>query len=147
MVTQPNWIGIQAFASVPRIPKMRLLPLRWLLDAGVLVAGSSDFPCASQDPLDGIRGAVLRRTVRGAVREPDQRIELFEALALYTRKAAEVCGCLDRCGTLEVGKRADLVVLEGPLGHAGQLEGARVRATVVGGEVVFGLPGRRPGAA
>lgn len=145
VVTQPNWLSTPAFASAPAIPGLRCLPLRWLLDAGVKVAGSSDYPCASQAPLQGIRDAVQRRTLRGEVLEPDQRIALSEALALYTRSAAEVCGCLPQRGTLEVGKRADLVILDGPLQHAGHLEGAQVRATVLGGAIVFGRPGERRG--
>ena len=77
------------------------------------------------------------------MREPDQRIDLREALTLYTRAAAEACACLDRCGTLEAGKRADIVVLDGPLGAGKDLDSARVRATVIGGEVVFGGGFRR----
>ena len=59
---------------------------------------------------------------------------------MYTRVAAEVTGCADRCGTLEVGKRADVVVLDRRLAE-GALDTVRVRATVVGGDVVFGDPG------
>ena len=54
---------------------------------------------------------------------------------MYTRAAAEACGALDRCGTIEPGKRADLVVLEGSLEH---LDDLRVRATLVAGEVLHG---------
>jgi len=116
---------------------LRNLPHRWLLDAGVTVAASSDFPVAGFEPLDGIRSAVARLTTRGVAHEPDQCIELDEALAAYTRVAAEVVGIGDRAGTLEPGKRADLVVLDGRL-SAETLSEARVRTTILGGEVVFG---------
>lgn len=146
VVTQPNWLSTPAFASAPAIPGMRYMPLRWLLDAGVPVAGSSDYPCTCQAPLAGIRDAVQRRSSRGEALEPDQRIELHEALAMYTRTAAEVCGHGAQRGTLEVGKRADLVVLDGPLQGEGDLTDARVRATVIGGDVVFGRVGERVAA-
>ena len=141
VVTQPNFVSLPAYGSAPSISGVRNSPLRWLLDAGVKVAGSSDFPVAGFAPLAGIQAAVTRRTARGHAYEPDQCIAIEEALALYTRTAAEVCGCLDRCGTLEVGKRADLVVLDGPLPAAKQLDSTRVRATIVGGELVFGSLG------
>jgi hypothetical protein len=133
VVTQPHFVTLPAFASAATIPGLGQLPLRWLLDAKVKVAGSSDYPVAGFDPLDGIRAAVHRRTSRGEAHEPDQRVELHEAIAMYTRTAAEVCGWLDRSGTLEVGKRADLVVLDRALRGASDLEGARVRETVIGG--------------
>jgi predicted amidohydrolase YtcJ len=135
VVVQPHFVTLPAMGDAPAIPGLANSPLRWLLDAGVRVAGSSDYPVASFAPLDGIRSAVARRTSRGRVLGPDQRLSAEEALALYTRGAAEACGILDEAGTLEPGKRADLVVLDGPLAS---LDGRAVKATVIGGEVVFG---------
>lgn len=140
VVAQPNFMSLAAFGNAPPIPRVRNSPLRWLLDAGVKVAGSSDFPVAGFDPLDGIRAAVSRRTARARVYEADQCIGLDEAVAMYTRVAAEVCGGLAECGTLEVGKRADLVVLDARLSLE-TLPDARVRGTVVGGDVLFGTLG------
>ena len=139
VVAQPHFMSMPPYATAPSIPGLRNAPLRWLLDAGAKVAGSSDFPVAGFEPLDGVRSAVSRKTSRGHVYEADQRIELDEALVLYTRAAAEACGHLDRCGTLEAGKRADLVVLDAPLGSGKELDSARVRATVIDGEIVFGV--------
>lgn len=144
VVTQPHFMSLPAFGSAPRIPGVRNTPLRWLLDAGVKVAGSSDFPVAGFDPLDGIRAAVTRRTAHGSTYGPDQRIAVGEAIAMYTRVGAEVCRCLDRCGTLEAGKRADLVVIEGSF--EADLDAVRVRSTVIGGEIVFGRPERSASA-
>jgi predicted amidohydrolase YtcJ len=138
VVTQPGFTSVPAFATAPAIPGLPSIPLRALLDAGVQVAGSSDYPAAGLDPLDGIRAAVTRRTARGHVREPEQRIGLEEAVTMYTRSAAEVSGCADRCGTLAAGKGADLVVLDGPLAEGPTLASARVRCTVLGGALVFG---------
>lgn len=138
VVTQPHFMSLPAYESAASIPDIRNAPLRWLLDVGVTVAASSDHPVAGYAPLDGVRDAVSRRTPRGREYEPDQRVTLDEALAMYTRHAASVCGCLDRCGSLEAGKRADLVVLDGPLASASHLANARVSATVLAGETVFG---------
>jgi predicted amidohydrolase YtcJ len=140
VVAQPSFLGLPAFGDAPSVPRLPGLPIRWLLDGGVKVAGSSDFPVIGFDPLDGIRRAVTRVTGRGTAYEPGQAVTLDEALAMYTRAAAEAAGSLERCGTLEAGKRADVVVLNRALATADDLEGARVKATVIGGKVVAGAP-------
>lgn len=137
-VTQPGFVTLPALSMAPTIPRLRTLPVRWLLDAAVLVAGSSDFPVTQLDPLQGIRAAVERRAATGEQREPDQCIELDEALTMYTRTGAQVSGCLKDCGTLEVGKRADFVVLSDKLTAPEQLATMRVRATIVGGSLAYG---------
>jgi predicted amidohydrolase YtcJ len=133
VVAQPHFLSLPAFGSAPKIPGLGTLPNRWLLDHGVVVAGSSDFPVAAFSPLDGIRSAVTRRTARGRVLEAEQAVSVDEALAMYTRSAARVSGCATECGSLEAGKRADFVVLDGDLAAE-----ARVRGTVIAGELVFG---------
>jgi predicted amidohydrolase YtcJ len=137
VVTQPYFTMLPTFASAPSVPGLRGIPLRWLLDAGVKVAASSDFPVAGFNPLEGLRAAVSRRTARGHVYEADQRVSLDEAIAMYTRTAAEVSGFDDR-GTLAAGKRADLVVLDRALASDDDLERVHVHATVLGGALVFG---------
>ena len=137
VVAQPNMLVMAATADAASIPGLPFVPLRQLLDAGVLVSGSSDYPVVDFDPLLGIRSAVSRRNARGIVREPAERITVREALRIYTRDAAEVCGVLDEAGTIEVGKRADFVVLDGDIDDA---ETLRLRRTVVGGEVAWVNP-------
>ncbi len=132
VVSQPELVRLPTLAHAASIPGMRYMPHRWLLDAKVKLVGSSDHPVAGLDPLEGVRAAIDRRTVRGHAHEPDQAIDLDEALLMYTRTAAEVCGVLDRCGTLEVGKRADLVVLDTPL-DLHTLARAKVANTLIGG--------------
>jgi predicted amidohydrolase YtcJ len=139
VVTQPAFLGLPTFATGPSIVGLGTIPLRMLLDAGVTVAGSSDYPVATFDPLAGVRAAVTRRTPGGREHEPEQRVSLHEALTMYTRSAAELSGCLDCAGTLAPGKRADLVVLDRAL-DAASLGAARVRATVIGGDLAFGSP-------
>ena len=56
--------------------------------AGITVAGSSDAPVITPDPLTGIRDAILRRTAAGQVIGPDERLAARDALALYTAGGA-----------------------------------------------------------
>lgn len=132
VVSQPELVRLPTMSHAASIPGLRYAPHRWLLDAKVKLVGSSDHPVAGLDPLEGVRAAVDRRTMRGHAHEPDQAIDLDEALLMYTRTAAEVCGVLDRCGTLETGKRADLVVLDVPL-DGQTLASAKVASTIIGG--------------
>jgi len=107
--------------------------------AGICVAGSSDAPVITADPLLGIRDAVLRRTGSGRVLGPGERLAVRDALALYTTQAAFALRQERDIGSLEPGKLADFVVLDrNPLAAAPeQIVDARVLATVVGGQPVF----------
>jgi predicted amidohydrolase YtcJ len=107
--------------------------------AGIPVAGSSDAPVITASPLVGIRDAVLRRTRRGQVLGPGERLTAQDALAMYTRAAAFAMHRENEIGTLEPGKLADFVVLDGnPLDvdpeRIGDIE---VLATVLGGSPVY----------
>jgi len=107
--------------------------------AGIRVAGSSDAPVITADPLVGIRDAALRRTGKGRVLGPGERLAVRDALALYTTEAAFAMHRERDLGSLEPGKLADFVVLDrSPLDTGPeQITDIRVLATVVGGEPVF----------
>jgi predicted amidohydrolase YtcJ len=107
--------------------------------AGIRVAGSSDAPVITADPLVGIRDAVLRRTASGRVLGPGEQLAVRDALALYTTEAAFAMHRERDLGSLEPGKLADFVVLDrSPLrAEPGQIAGIRVLETVVGGQSAF----------
>jgi hypothetical protein len=107
--------------------------------AGILVAGSSDAPVITADPLVGIRDAVLRRTSSGRVLGPGERLTVRDALALYTTEAAFAMHREHDIGSLEPGKLADFVILDrNPLNtEPEQITDIRVLATVVGGQPSF----------
>jgi hypothetical protein len=116
----------------------RLYPFRSLLECGVKLALSSDCPVADPDPLVGIRDAVLRKTPSGRYIAPQEALGQDEAVALYTREAAYFSFDEHRWGTIEPGKWADMVVLEGdPLSVAAEeIPACGVKMTIVGGKVV-----------
>ena len=117
----------------------RLQPYREFVDAGVRFALSSDAPVASYRPLDTIAAAMTRRTVGGEVIGPDQALSLDEAIRACTFDAAASIHADDRLGSLEVGKLADVVVLDADLAGlpAEQVQDAGVFATIVGGELAY----------
>jgi predicted amidohydrolase YtcJ len=82
-------------------------------------------------------------TARGAAPfVPEQRLTLDEALAAFTIGTAYVNGLDAETGSLEVGKRADLVILDRNLRDpdAGPIGDARVVATYVDGRPVMIAP-------
>ena len=141
VVSQPSFLRIPAVQWLPSIPGLPALPFRAMRDAGVRVAGSSDAPVTGFAPLDGLRDAVERRLPSGELVAPEQALTPLEVLAMYTREAAVACGWGDVAGTLEVGKRADLVVLSGDPARA-RLEELAVVETIAGGESVYRAAGQ-----
>ncbi|MGI9431308.1 MAG: amidohydrolase [Myxococcota bacterium] len=87
-------------------------PLGGLVRAGVPFSFHSDFPMAPAEPLRQAWVAVNRIGSDGEVWGPDQRVSLDLALRAITIEGARSLGLEDEIGSLEVGKRADLTVLE-----------------------------------
>ena len=107
--------------------------------AGITVAGSSDAPVITADPLLGLRDAVLRRTGDGLVLGPAERLPAWDALDLYTTQAAFAMHREGEIGSLEPGKLADFVVLDrNPLrADPERITDIRVLATVLDGVPVY----------
>jgi hypothetical protein len=115
---------------------------RSLQDTQASMAFGSDWFVAPPTPLEGIYAAVTRRTLDGEHPDgwvPAQKISVAEALQAYTRGAAYASFSEKSLGSLEVGKAADLVVLERNLFDVPpeELAEVRVMATMVGGRVVY----------
>lgn len=115
---------------------------RSLLDSGATLAFGSDWFVAPATPLEGIYGAVTRRTLDGKNPEgwvPEQKITVEEALKAYTVNAAYASFEEDIKGSLEPGKLADFVVLDRDITAIDLVEiwDMKVRQTWVGGKKVF----------
>jgi predicted amidohydrolase YtcJ len=111
-----------------------------LLRSGARLAGGSDWAVSSANPLRAVQVAVTR-TLPGTSAEPllpGQSLSLGAALAAYTSGSAYV-NHLDETGAVEVGKLADLVVLDRDpfTGPPDEIASASVEFTYVGGERVF----------
>ncbi len=118
-------------------------PFRSLLEAGALLAMGSDWSVSTANPLLEMEVAVTR--VRDLYRGeqppflPEQCISLMEALAGFTSGTAWVNHLEHEVGWLEVGKAADLVVLDRDLFDraAGAIGEARVVGTFIDGAPVY----------
>jgi predicted amidohydrolase YtcJ len=115
---------------------------RKVLDAGGRLALGSDFPVESDDPRLGLYAAVTRQDLSGQPAGgwlPGERLTREEALRGFTLDAAWSLFLDQEVGSLEVGKRADLVVFaRDPMTvPEREIPQAEVDATVVDGRIVY----------
>jgi predicted amidohydrolase YtcJ len=142
----PYWaFGNEWSASFPPIlgPQRAawMYPFRALAERGALVTAGSDYPFTPLDPFPAIEVGMTRRDPENAESKPmnpDQALALEDLLAAYTIHAAHQLYQEDVTGSIEVGKRADLVVLDRNLFDTppDEIGDTRVLLTLLEGEVV-----------
>jgi predicted amidohydrolase YtcJ len=119
----------------------RLMPYAETLASGLPLVFSSDLPVVPGAPLDGIAAACLRQAPSGETLGDWHRVSALDALRAYTEGAARSVFLEDDRGRIAPGHRADFVVLDGDpltLPPDEWTDGLAVRATILGGKVVFG---------
>jgi predicted amidohydrolase YtcJ len=115
---------------------------RKVLSSGGRLALGSDFPVESGVPRGGLYAAVTRQDLQGKPPGgwlPGERLTREEALRGFTLDAAWSLFLEKEVGSLEVGKRADLVVFARDPMTVPEAEIPKVEIdfTVVGGQVVY----------
>ncbi|MBA2237191.1 MAG: amidohydrolase, partial [Lysobacter sp.] len=118
---------------------------RQLRDSGARLALGSDFPVESVDPRLGLYSAIMRTDNEGKPVggwRPEEKLTAYEALRGFTLDAAYAGFAEELVGSLEVGKRADFVLLaQDPLAiDPAQLPTLSVQATYVDGQAVYRAP-------
>ena len=98
-------------ANRGREQAMYISPMRDAIDAGLRPTNHTDFVVAPLDQMMMLYSAVNRISRAGAEIGLDQRVTPYEGLKCMTEWAAEQYGEQASKGTLEAGKRADLVIL------------------------------------
>ncbi|HEX6655226.1 MAG TPA: amidohydrolase family protein, partial [Candidatus Limnocylindria bacterium] len=145
---QPFWAMNEAQMRDLRVPVLGPERARWqfafhsILDAGARMAAGSDWPVTTPNPLLEMEVALTRTDVEhrdGQALFPEERLTLDEALAAFTIGSAYVNHVENETGSIEVGKLADLVILDRDIraADAGPLGDAQVAATLVAGQFVF----------
>ena len=111
-----NWQQGFSFATNSGPTRMaRLQPFRTYMRSGVVMASGSDYGVTTHDPWIGFYALLTRRDQKsGLVFGEDETVTIAEALRSYTLNGAYLTHDDDERGSLEPGKKADLVVLDLP---------------------------------
>jgi predicted amidohydrolase YtcJ len=150
---QPLWAAHEGQMDELTIPFLGEPRWRWqypfasLVRAGATLAMGSDWSVSSPDPLEEIHVAVNRRmpptylygNENDEVFLPDERLDLATSIAAFTMGSAYVNHLDDVTGSIEVGKYADLAVVDRDLfAHpVDEIANAQVDATFVEGVPVY----------
>ena len=142
---QPVFVPSDKAIVEPRIGRKRMqTSYAWkrMHDLGIRIVGGSDAPVESFCVLKNIHAAVARTDTNGFPRGgwlPEQKPGRKTAIRLFTADAAYASFEEDLKGTLEVGKLADMVVIDKNIvgGPTADRLTATVSMTVMDGKVVF----------
>ena len=146
---QPLWAYADDYVTeltIPFIGEARarwMYPIRSVQEAGGMIAFGSDWSVSTANPFPQIETAVTRKS---AVDEsipvfiPEERIDLETAIAAFTINAAFVNKHEQDTGSIEVGKYADLIVVDQNLFEIEprEVSETKVLLTLLEGEAVHG---------
>ncbi len=118
---QALWAWPDSYITDLTLPVLGPARSRWLYPigsvarTGAVIAGGSDWPVSSMNPLEAVQVGVTRSRPDdegGAPWIPDERVDLATMLAAYTISGAFLSREEDVRGSIEPGKLADLVLLD-----------------------------------
>ena len=116
----------------------RISPAASAVSLGLRFTTHLDTPVVPIDSRLQLWSPVARETSSGASLGPEERISVERSLRAMTSDAAWQVHLEDQIGSLEPGKKADLVVLSAnPLEPSADLRAIDVERTVVGGLTVY----------
>jgi predicted amidohydrolase YtcJ len=115
------------------------IPIRKLIDGGVLVGGGTDGPVVPVDPYLSMWWMTTRQVLKGYALGKEHAITPKEALTLYTINNARIMGVDRERGSIDPGKLADLAVLSQDILAVAPdaIRDTRALMTIVGGKVVY----------
>ena len=124
---------------------MAFYPTRNMWDAGICITGASDGPVTSFAPLEEMEAGVTRNSPypgeedTDMYRWPEQALTPYELLRAYSTNVAYENFFDDQVGTIEVGKKADLVCLDTNILTCDpkKISDSKVLFTISDGRVVF----------
>jgi predicted amidohydrolase YtcJ len=109
---------------------------------GAIVSGGSDWSVSSPNPLDAIEVGITHQQPDEPGHppwNPAERVDLATMIAMYTINAAYQNHSESETGSIEIGKLADLVVLDRNLLElpAPEVHNVRVLRTLLEGKTVW----------
>jgi len=149
------WIGDNYAGNYGPKRNPKLIPLKTMLQRGILWSGGSDYFVTPVPARYGIWASVARQTAKGTYGANPfgtaEAIDIHIALRSYTAWGARQMFLENKIGSLEVGKRADIAVWDRDLYSVptDQIENMKCLMTLLDGEVVYraeGSPLKVPGS-
>lgn len=144
---QPYWAQPDDYIvrlTEPVLGKERsknIYPFKSLREKGTRLAGGSDWPVSTLNPLEAIQVAVTRKALDKEEDSwlPHQKLILKDCLEAYTINGAFINHRDNENGSLEVGKQADIIVLDRDLYTVpeGELAGVKVIKTFFRGKEIY----------
>ena len=120
----------------------KMYPIASVFRAGGLIVGGSDWAVSTMNPLVAIETAIRREDpddrIQGVLNK-NERMTLTEMLKAYTINAAYLMHQENLTGSIEVGKAADLIILERNLYDIPieEISEVRVLETIIEGKTVY----------
>ncbi|MBN1682177.1 amidohydrolase [Candidatus Bathyarchaeota archaeon] len=116
-----------------------LHPHKTMINMGIIAGGNSDAPVAYYSPFIQMYSAVTRKTNSGTIIGPEEAISIKDALKIYTWNGAYLSKEETLKGSIEVGKLADLIILDRDITDLPpeELLNVKVLTTIVNGKIVF----------
>jgi predicted amidohydrolase YtcJ len=119
-------------------------PAKSIQDFGGVLVNGSDAPVFSRDPMPLVSLAqAIYRSNGESVLNAKERIDIHSAIAAFTINGARLFGHEEKLGSIEVGKIADIIVLDQNIvelaerGEPENIAKTKVAMTIFDGNVVF----------
>ncbi len=149
-IPQPYWFAKDDYYYKIQLPYLgqeradEEYPMKSFFDAGVVVASGSDYavtiPC---NPLNAIQSGITRSKLDvndpKEVLWPEERVTLEQMIKSFTINGAYANFLEKETGSIEVGKSADMIVLDENLFEipVNEISKAKVMLTIFGGREVY----------
>lgn len=139
----PSYDNIGGFVGMDVVEEA--YPVRTLIEAGAVQSFGADWPAAAYlstyEPLTLLEVAVTRQLpgeLEMPVRKRSERLTVDEAIKSLTIRSAIQLDAEDEIGSLEAGKKADLILLDDDLFEmpTHEIHKARVALTIMDGRIV-----------
>ena len=145
---QSTWAYPEPYITEINLPEVgpervsQMYPIASVHRSGGMVVGGSDWAVSTMNPLVAIETAIRREDpenlIKGVLNE-DERMNLTEMLKAYTINSAYLMHQEHLTGSIEVGKAADLIILEKNLYTipVDEISEVKVLQTMIEGKTVY----------